>query len=333
VSARDFSRRDLTLIVGQGLAGTLLAWELERAGLEYEIADAGHESAASRIAAGIINPITGQRFVKSWQFDRYFPIARESYREIERERGVRIWRDMRVRRLFRSDHERKIVAEKLARADFAPHVARIDHDGFWIEGAAHVDTAELIAVTRKKWIEAGILRPERVEIRKELDRYDRVIDCRGVGATFVSDPLCIPWEFSKGESLVISVDGMVENEILNRGEWVLPLNHTRARVGSTHATGLRDAECTAEGRALLERSAMEITRREISVLAHEAGARVYLPDRRPVIGWTTSEQRLGVFNGLGAKGALYAPGIAQAWAAHLTRDEPIEAELDVKRFW
>ena len=49
------------LIVGQGLAGTLLAFELERAGVSFAIADAGHEGAASSVAAGVINPITGRR--------------------------------------------------------------------------------------------------------------------------------------------------------------------------------------------------------------------------------------------------------------------------------
>jgi glycine/D-amino acid oxidase-like deaminating enzyme len=171
-----------------------------------------------------------------------------------------------------------------------------------------------------------------VEIRDALERHDRVIDCRGVGATFENDPAGTRWEFSKGESLVISIEGLSENEILNRGNWVLPLGGARARVGSTHEPGRRDCECTAEGRSVLERSATEITGRKFSVLAHEAGVRVYLPDRRPVMGWISPEQRVGVFNGLGAKGALYGPAMAKAWAAHLARGEPIDAELDVNRF-
>jgi glycine/D-amino acid oxidase-like deaminating enzyme len=321
-----------TLIVGQGLAGTLLGWELERAGLPFEIADAGHELAASRIAAGIINPITGQRFVKSWRLEDYLPIAQETYLAFQRDCGARIWRDMRVRRLFRSNHEGRVASEKRVRGEFGPYVTQIDHEGFWIEGAAHVDTAELISVARKRWLEEGRLRAERVEVQDVVGRYDRVIDCRGVATTFESNPANTPWEFSKGESLVISIAGLAEDEILNRGNWVLPLGGAQARVGSTHEPGRRDRECTAEGRAVLERAAAELTNRKFSTVAHEAGVRVYLPDRRPVMGWISPEQRLGVFNGLGAKGALYGPAMARAWAAHLTRGEPIDAELDVKRF-
>ena len=67
------------LIVGQGLAGTLLAWEFERAGFSFAIADAGHGRAASGVAAGIINPITGRRLVKSWRIDARLAGARAEW--------------------------------------------------------------------------------------------------------------------------------------------------------------------------------------------------------------------------------------------------------------
>ena len=57
------------IIVGQGLAGTLLAFALEEQGKTFCIVDDLNEYAASRKAAGIINPITGRRYVKSWNYD------------------------------------------------------------------------------------------------------------------------------------------------------------------------------------------------------------------------------------------------------------------------
>jgi glycine/D-amino acid oxidase-like deaminating enzyme len=69
------------LIVGQGLAGTLLAWECERAGIAFAVADCGHAAAATSAAAGIVNPITGRRLVKSWRIDDQLPLARAEYRD------------------------------------------------------------------------------------------------------------------------------------------------------------------------------------------------------------------------------------------------------------
>ena len=76
------------LIVGQGLAGTVLGWSLTRAGIEWRMIDAGHERAASRVAAGIINPVTGQRWVKTWRIEELWPETRTAYLSIEQELGV-----------------------------------------------------------------------------------------------------------------------------------------------------------------------------------------------------------------------------------------------------
>ncbi|HRE82554.1 MAG TPA: hypothetical protein PLN52_16030, partial [Opitutaceae bacterium] len=97
------------LIVGQGIAGTLLAWAFEHAGIDFEIADAGHAEAASRVAAGIVNPITGQRFVKSWRVDELLPLARAVYRELEAELGIPLVREMRVWRRFSRPHDRDVA--------------------------------------------------------------------------------------------------------------------------------------------------------------------------------------------------------------------------------
>src|SRR5262245_20876558 len=109
--------RPALLIVGQGLAGTLLAWELERAGIPFAIMDRGHAGATTAAAAGLINPITGRRLVKSWRVDALLPVARESYRELEAALGVALWHGVRVRRLFADAREREIFAEKQARGE------------------------------------------------------------------------------------------------------------------------------------------------------------------------------------------------------------------------
>ena len=72
------------IIVGQGLAGSLLASELLEAGKTIQIFDADHKGAASAIAAGIINPITGRRLVKSWMIDQLLPTALAIYRKQEK---------------------------------------------------------------------------------------------------------------------------------------------------------------------------------------------------------------------------------------------------------
>src|SRR5580700_1323173 len=67
------------LIVGQGICGTFLSRELDRAGLCYIVIDEERPDSASRAAAGLINPVTGRRFVKTWMIDELLPFVREAY--------------------------------------------------------------------------------------------------------------------------------------------------------------------------------------------------------------------------------------------------------------
>ena len=71
------------IIVGQGLAGTLLAYFLLQAGQRVLIIDENTEGGASAIAAGVINPVTGRRIVKSWRIDEFLPFAKNTYQSIE----------------------------------------------------------------------------------------------------------------------------------------------------------------------------------------------------------------------------------------------------------
>jgi glycine oxidase len=318
------------LIVGQGLAGTMLAWECERAGIPFEIADLGHANAASKVAAGIINPITGQRIVKSWRVDTLLPIARESYQSFETELGVPLWRDMRVRRFYLNEDERRILAEKQARGELADYAGASDGDGFWIEGAAQVDVPLLIASARQRWLAAGVLYEKKVDCFAA--RHDRpvVIDCSGsAGGPFAF----VAWQFSKGESLTIQVDGLAPAVVLNRGHWVLPIGGGFARVGATHVPAKSDRGLTAEARTALEESAVAMCGRSFIITAQEAGVRSYVADKKPVVGRHPDEPRLGVCNGLGAKGALFAPALARQWVNHLNDGAPFDRELDVVRFW
>jgi glycine oxidase len=326
------------LIVGQGLAGTLLGWELERAGISFAIADAGQAGGASRVAAGIINPITGRRLVKSWRIDALLPVARAAYRAIEVAVGVPLWHGVRVRRLFADAREREVFATKQASGELAPYAGDADAEGFWIEGGARVDLTALLDAARERWRSRGWWREEAMQIPMAVEQHALVIDCTGAairrGASGGSRNAFdfVPWEFSKGELLEISVDGLTPGVVLNCGHWILPVAPGNAFVGATHEPGVIDTTPTAVARAQLEASARRLLARPFVVRAHRAGVRVNLPDKRPVVGRHPMNARLGVFNGLGAKGALLAPELARQWARHLTTGVVFDAEMAVGRF-
>jgi glycine oxidase len=327
-------------IVGQGLAGTLLAWELERHGAQFQICDAGPVGRASAVAAGMINPITGQRLVKSWRVEELLPLARECYRALEAELGVKIWREMRVHRWWRNESERGIFVAKQqgggatgATDQLAPFAGATDHDGFWIEGAAQVDVPALLAATRRRWLAAGCLIEGEVNLSALRARHELVILCTGAPLRAEPSFTFVPWSVSRGEVLTVAVAGLEPGVILNNGHWVAPLGAGEAKVGATYTPNADDLAPTPEARTKLERAAETLLRRPFQVRQHEAGLRLALPDKHPVAGRCPNDPRLGLMSGLGSKGVLLAPWLARQWWNHLSEGVPFDPAVDVARFW
>ena len=89
------------LIVGQGLCGTFLSLELERAGISHLVIDERRPFSASRAAAGLINPVTGRRIVTTWMIDELLPFAVEAYGRLEGVLGRSFLQPERLRFVFR----------------------------------------------------------------------------------------------------------------------------------------------------------------------------------------------------------------------------------------
>jgi hypothetical protein len=70
------------LIIGQGICGTMLSWYLYKEGKSFYVVDDNNTLAPSKVAAGLINPVTGRRYSYSWMIDTIMPFAFKSYKEM-----------------------------------------------------------------------------------------------------------------------------------------------------------------------------------------------------------------------------------------------------------
>lgn len=303
------------LIVGQGLAGTLVARICEQRGRAFVIVDAGHGKSASRIGAGIINPVTGKRLVKTVGIDRDLPIALTTYREWETLLKRPILTALRVRRQWVSNEERGWLADRVARGELVPYVdvEAITDTGFEIAPAWRVDTAGLIAAARERWRASGQLREATVTRDDAKDWAGPVIWCDGAGGT----PHGLPLTVAAGAIGVISA-AVNPAIILNRGgRWLLPVDNGRAWVGATYSSG--DAVDQRAAAVELTQLAQQLTGDwSIGLEEVRTGLRMVGRDRRPLSDWLPGRAgREGCLNGLGSKGALWAPRLAMEWGARL----------------
>ncbi len=340
------------LVIGQGLAGTALCLALEQADIDFVCADQGHRESASQVAAGLINPITGQRLVKSWGFEWLFPEAEKFYLQAELHLGVQIYFRKRIGRLFRSQAERELFERKFVGGELAPYAkssspvsllgVRDATGAALFEPAAQIDIPALLKAARARWVMSGKLIESRFElpfadlsgpnVRWQDVSAEKLILCEGAAGLKNSPFLQSGLSCAKGEILTLRGPSLPFDTIINAGHWLLPTGPDSLRIGATYEPESEDLTLTQKGRTELEETARRVLAEPFCCTGQEAGIRAVTKDKLPIAGYMTNDSRIGVVNGLGSKGALYAPWLARLWSQHLGDDRGFSPEIDIRRF-
>lgn len=344
-----------TLIVGQGLAGTVLAWQLRFRGVSFVVVDDPKPMTASRIAAGLVTPITGQRLVPSWRFSEFWPVALKFYRRLEREIGQEFFREVSMVRLFQSAAERERILKSNSQQVTAlvrfpePLVDEVifvnPFGGFEMTGGqldvpSFLEASRQVFASHGQYIEATLNLPEDLELSSEgvvLPRWNltakRVIFCEGFAAR--ENPWFggLPFDASKGEILTVRIPGLSERRVIHRGIWLAPLGDKLFRAGATYDRDNLNDLPTPTAREEICTQLQSFLRLPFDVLEQHAAVRPIVIGRHPVIGMHRRLPMLGCFNGLASKGTLQAPFIAGQFAEFLRGEGEIEESIDLqKRF-
>ncbi len=248
------------LIVGQGLAGTVLGWRLRERGARVLLVDPELEGTASRVAAGICTPITGIRLAKSWRIDELWPVARAFYRERERELGVGLFHERPVVRVFGSEEEAALWARRWReeREGFKDYVLEGEgplfpegsavaapHGGFAMRRCGYLDVREFLEASRdffreERMYRRGVFDEEGFDVTAAAWEWEGirilkgVVHCAGFAARESRHFDWVPFKAAKGEILDVEIEGFEEERIINRGNWLLPVGGGRCRTGTTY---------------------------------------------------------------------------------------------------
>jgi glycine oxidase len=338
------------LLIGQGIAGTVLASTLKKRGAQVHLADGNLPGSSSLVAAGIINPVTGKRFVKSWRFDEFFPAAKSAYQVLEKELNIRIWSEQPIVRLLATPEEANDWAARCALPDYAAHLSESGDAGDWtglvkpgfrvgiIRQAARVDFSALIAAFRQKAVSEGIFLEKNIDyetVEKLADEYDGVIFCeghRGQDNPFFPN---LPWQLAKGEALLIRFrdeQAAPARQMLKKTMTLVPVGDNLFWAGGSYQWHFPDLLPSESEQHFILKHVDEMLAAPYEIVGHVAGVRPTVKDRRPFIGQSTIRPKVFIFNGLGTKGALLAPFWAEHFAAYLLEGKSLDKEADVRRF-
>lgn len=339
------------LIVGQGLAGSLLAWELLQRGCQVLVVDDGREN-ASQIAAGLINPITGMRLVKSTDVDVLLPAAKQLYARLEAFFQRQFYFEKPMLRLFRSSTEAEQAAQRLNDPAYQAYLGGLYPPGYRLEGlnapfgfiiqkqTGYLLTKPLLSSLKAFFIANNCYRLadfdyQELELKPRLSWQDitptkQVIFCEGYRTKANPWFSWLPFQPVKGEILTLQSDGgLPPDKLLNYGHWLIPLTDKQFRTGATFDRDQLDCQATRAAKSELLAALEQISPplSQATVTAHQANIRPCTRDKQPFIGLHPRQPQLAIFNGFGAKGSLQIPWYSQGFADSLIHSTPPPSDI------
>ncbi len=342
------------LIVGQGLAGSILAMELIEVGYKIQIIDNPDGPSSSKVAAGIFNPITGKRFVKTWFCDEIYPNIYEYYEKLEKQLGQSFLHKTQIIRPIETIKEQNQLIELASRTDHSNYIDYLFENseisatitsnfglittkiGGWVNVPVLLEATKKHLISNSNYY-SQIFDYELIEIKEKSIKYNnqeyrKIIFCEGYNSTNNLYFNWLPFNAVKGEVLIIETKIDLQNFILLKGIFVVPLGNYKYKVGATYNWADKTTENTEAGKLELQKKLENLIGPNFKIINQTAGIRPATVDRRPFLGLHPQYTQLAIFNGLGTKGVSLAPYFAKEMVNFLENNKQLNPEININRF-
>lgn len=341
------------LLIGQGISGTWLSYFLQQENKSFLVIDDKRPNAPSRLAAGIINPVTGRRHVSTWMIETLLPYVWEKYNLLGSALGLTAISQKNVTDFFPSPQMRESFVKRVEeKGDYVslPEAQEQFRPFFNYEfGCGEIQpvyTAHLesiIPAWRVKLTRQGLLREEQFQlgeliVDKAHIRYrdieaGKIIFCDG--AACAQNPWFerLPFAPNKGEALFVNIPGLPDDRMYKKGMLLVPMvQPDQWWLGATYEWAFTDELPSTAFRTKAEQLLQQWVKLPYTITDHIASVRPATLERRPFVGLHPVHSSIGILNGMGTKGCSLAPYFADQLVRHLVHGETLDPEADVQRF-
>ena len=342
------------LIVGQGLAGSVLALELMERGFSVKVIDNNHYKSSSLIAGGLVHPMSFRRTILSWNAEILSEHSIQYYQKKEKELKSDFFEPLTFLRLFGSIEEQNTWFSKQSIAPYNNVLESYDDENISdfaikntfgigkVNWSYRLHLAVFLPVIKKKLQELNALIIDKfdyskLEIVENGDVNYKDIKAKNIifceGHQYIHNPYFsyLPQNLTKGEILVLKVKNLPPY-LISKNCFLLPLEKDKYILGATYDWSSTSCDITKEGKKELLEKYNKISDEPVEILAQKAGVRPTTIDRKPILGTHPKYKSIHFFNGLGSKGVQLAPYYSEVMANFLENKVELEKEISLERF-
>jgi len=340
------------IIVGLGLAGIAFCEELIARKKTFFVFDAQGD-AASKVAAGLYNPVILKRYTLPWKALEQFPALQQHWDKLGERLSGSIHKPISVRKIFTSVEDQNnwftasgqvglshfikptVTRNTNAHIEAPFHFGEVQHTG-------KVDIKKLISgyteyLERTHAFAKAYVDHSKIELTEKGVRYQdieasHIVFAEGYGMKKNPFFSALPLVGNKGEYIYIKAPDLKLNEAIKSSFFVIPVGDDTYQVGATFNWKDKDCLISTVAREELEVKLKTVIHCDYEVIAQEAGIRPTTGDRRPLVGVHPKHKQLALLNGLGTRGTMMSPYLAQCLIEHLEEGKPLPEEIDIMRF-
>ena len=339
------------LIIGQGICGSFLSRYLLEAGCDILVMDEEQPNTASRVASGIINPVTGRRLIKTWEIDRFMSFAKYAYSSWELLLGKKIFTETSIIDFPVTPQMHLAFRERMVEEPLLGIPANTDQwknffDFAFLPGeikpAYLIDIHSLLDIWRIILQDRQIIKEEHFDyaelklsatgIQYRDITAKKIIFCDGASGGRIPLFSSLPFVANKGEVIWASIPALPADHIYKMGLSLVPWEEDVFWVGSTYEWDFEHEQPTDAFRDRVTTLLQQWLKVPFTLLEHKASLRPANLERRPFVGVHPAYPAVGILNGMGTKGCSLAPWFARELADHLLFGHPIHPQADVQRF-
>jgi len=340
------------MIVGQGVCGTFLSYYLHKAGQKVLVIDEPRPFTATKVASGVINPVTGRRVVTVWMAEELLDFSWAAYTEIGKALNDTLITQNNIVSFPPSQQMADTYAQRAAENNsYIAAASKKDYydwftylfDAVEINPTYLINLHPLLSGWRKKLKENDSLLEEKFDesllrindnnvIYKNISAH-KILYCNGTDTYSSSYWKNLPGVFNKGEALIVDIPGLSQENIYKFGATTfVPWYDGLWWVGSSYENEFDNALPTDLFKKQKEGELSFILKRPFTIVDHFDSIRPATIERRPFVGLHPIHPQVGILNGMGTKGCSLAPYFADQFTNHLLTQSPVMPEADVLRF-